>query len=103
MLSCFVVTLVLVLCLLGCVHSLEQPIAIDGAFLDNFGSSGIVPRESARIFRNLNYNDIFDHEVEAGNTLTSTGTVAIDTGRFTGRSPKDKYIVKRQPSADNVS
>ncbi|MEM7196683.1 MAG: phosphoenolpyruvate carboxykinase (ATP), partial [Pseudomonadota bacterium] len=27
-------------------------------------------------------------------TLTSNGAVAVDTGVFTGRSPKDKYIVR---------
>lgn len=68
--------------------------------VDNFG--GVSPRAGAQIFRNLPYSDIFEHEIADGNIVTSSGAVAIDTGKFTGRSPKDKYIVKRSPSGDNV-
>ncbi len=32
-------------------------------------------------------------ELERG-TLTTSGAIAVDTGAFTGRSPKDKYIVE---------
>ncbi|MFT6925361.1 MAG: phosphoenolpyruvate carboxykinase (ATP) [Psychromonas sp.] len=35
-------------------------------------------------------------------TVTSNGTVAVDTGIFTGRSPKDKYIVKDDTTRDTV-
>ena len=34
--------------------------------------------------------------------LTSSGALACDTGEFTGRSPKDKYIVKDQKTADSI-
>jgi phosphoenolpyruvate carboxykinase (ATP) len=34
--------------------------------------------------------------------LTDNGTLAIDTGRFTGRSPKDRFIVKDDKTADSV-
>jgi len=34
--------------------------------------------------------------------LTDTGALACDTGAFTGRSPKDKYIVKDQQTEKNV-
>ena len=34
--------------------------------------------------------------------LTKAGAVAVDTGIFTGRSPKDKYIVRDQTTADTV-
>lgn len=34
--------------------------------------------------------------------LTDTGALAINTGEFTGRSPKDKFIVKDEISADTV-
>lgn len=51
------------------------------------------------IFYNPSYETLFSHETsnnlseyEKG-TVTSLNAVAIDTGKFTGRSPKDKYIV----------
>lgn len=34
--------------------------------------------------------------------LTGTGALACDTGEFTGRSPKDKYIVKDSTTQDSV-
>lgn len=34
--------------------------------------------------------------------LTKTGAVAVDTGIFTGRSPKDKYIVRDETTRDTV-
>ncbi len=44
--------------------------------------------------------NLFKHETDPSlegferGHLTSTGAVTVDTGIFTGRSPKDKYIVK---------
>ncbi|MCE1782380.1 phosphoenolpyruvate carboxykinase (ATP), partial [Enterobacter hormaechei] len=35
-------------------------------------------------------------------TLTNLGAVAVDTGIFTGRSPKDKYIVRDDITRDTV-
>lgn len=32
----------------------------------------------------------------------ANGTFAVDTGKFTGRSPKDKWIVKQAPSEKNL-
>jgi len=34
--------------------------------------------------------------------ITQCGAVAVDTGIFTGRSPKDKYIVRDDTSRDTV-
>lgn len=34
--------------------------------------------------------------------LTSTGAVRATTGKYTGRSPKDKYIVEEQSSKDKI-
>ena len=34
--------------------------------------------------------------------LTNTGALAIDTGEFTGRSPKDKFIVRDEQTEDTI-
>lgn len=36
-------------------------------------------------------------------TLSATGALAADTGRFTGRSPQDRFIVRDKVTADRVS
>ncbi len=52
------------------------------------------------IFHNLSYDEIFTHEQQKGEAvLTDQGAMSIDTGIYTGRSPKDKYIVK-EPSTE---
>lgn len=55
-----------------------------------------------QLYYNLNYSEIFKHEIEEGEIVTSNNVVAINTGKFTGRSPKDKYIVKQKPSQDYI-
>lgn len=60
------------------------------------------------LFYNLSYDELFEHETspelegfEKG-FVTNTGAVAVDTGIFTGRSPKDKYIVREAENEKNV-
>ncbi len=56
------------------------------------------------IVRNPSYEALYEAEVDPSNEgfekgiLTTTGAVAVDTGKFTGRSPKDRYIVKNEAS-----
>ncbi len=46
------------------------------------------------IYHNLCYDELIKHELRNGEcVLTSSGATAVDTGVFTGRSPKDKYFV----------
>ncbi len=64
--------------------------------------------EPAEIFHNLSYEELFLHETNSDLKTyekgfeTDTGAVAVDTGIFTGRSPKDKYIVKENMSGHNI-
>lgn len=60
------------------------------------------------IHHNLSYKDLFNHEEKnKEGTVFKTpygDTFGIDTGKYTGRSPKDKYIVKNigQGSEKNI-
>ena len=60
------------------------------------------------LFYNLSYDELYKHELDPSNEsyakgyLTTTGAVTVDTGRFTGRSPQDKYIVKDSTSENTV-
>ncbi|HBX52656.1 MAG TPA: phosphoenolpyruvate carboxykinase (ATP) [Bacteroidales bacterium] len=64
--------------------------------------------EVQEIFYNLSYDELYKHETNPAlegfekGFVTDTGCVAVDTGVFTGRSPKDKYIVKEDESKKNV-
>ncbi|NLE64738.1 MAG: phosphoenolpyruvate carboxykinase (ATP) [Elusimicrobia bacterium] len=60
------------------------------------------------IFYNLSYDELFRHETDAAlpdserGVVASSGAVAVDTGKFTGRSPKDKYVVNEETSRDKI-
>ncbi len=60
------------------------------------------------IFYNLSYEELFLHETDSSReglergVVTSSGAVAVDSGRFTGRSPKDKYVVDEPSSRDRI-
>ncbi|MBT0354357.1 phosphoenolpyruvate carboxykinase (ATP) [Morganella morganii subsp. morganii] len=65
-------------------------------------------RDAAEIIYNPSYDLLFDEETRPGLTgyehgvVTTSGAVAVDTGIFTGRSPKDKYLVRDNLTRDTV-
>ncbi|WP_303721448.1 phosphoenolpyruvate carboxykinase (ATP) [Malonomonas rubra] len=57
-----------------------------------------------KVYRNLSYEELFTHETDnKEGRVSANGTMMVDTGKFTGRSPKDKYFVKQTPSQDNIA
>lgn len=60
------------------------------------------------IYYNLSYDELFGHETDSNlegyerGTVTDLGAVSVDTGIFTGRSPKDKYIVKESENERDI-
>ncbi|MBW6501869.1 MAG: phosphoenolpyruvate carboxykinase (ATP) [Bacteroidales bacterium] len=60
------------------------------------------------IIYNPDYNTLFAEETRPGLTglekgiITRTGAIAVDTGIFTGRSPKDKYVVLDEKTEGTV-
>ncbi|SFN74169.1 phosphoenolpyruvate carboxykinase (ATP) [Xenorhabdus japonica] len=62
----------------------------------------------SEIVYNPSYELLFSEETQSSlqgyerGTLTNLGAIAVDTGIFTGRSPKDKYIVRDDITRDTV-
>ncbi|MBF0478461.1 MAG: phosphoenolpyruvate carboxykinase (ATP) [Candidatus Omnitrophica bacterium] len=73
------------------------------AALENLGIHG-----AKEIFHNLSYEELYKHETDPKlegaekAVISKSGAVLVDTGKFTGRSPKDKYIVEEETSRDFV-
>jgi phosphoenolpyruvate carboxykinase (ATP) len=63
---------------------------------------------NVEVIHNPSYEVLFQAEVDASNEgfekgiLTNTGAVSVDTGKFTGRSPKDKFFVKDAVSDEHI-
>ena len=60
------------------------------------------------VIHNPTYEELFQAEMDPANEgfergiLTNTGAVSVDTGVFTGRSPKDKFIVLDDVTRDTM-
>ncbi len=71
--------------------------------LTKYGIEGVT-----EIIHNPSYEELFEAEMSPANegyekgTLTTLGAVAVKTGVFTGRSPKDRYIVKDSVSENTI-
>ena len=72
-------------------------------YLTKYGITG-----STVIAHNPSYEKLFEEETKAGlegfevGKETELGAVDVMTGIYTGRSPKDKYIVMDENSKDTV-
>lgn len=64
--------------------------------------------DAVKIYYNPSYDFLFRHEMDPTlegyerAVLTESGALAVNTGEFTGRSPKDKYLVKDDTTRDTV-
>jgi phosphoenolpyruvate carboxykinase (ATP) len=59
---------------------------------------------SAKIFWNLTTAPLVEHAVRRGEgQLTKDGALLVDTGKFTGRSVKDKFIVRDATTEDSIN
>lgn len=58
------------------------------------------------IHHNLSYSELLKHEIKNNEGVLMKAkygdTFSVDTGKFTGRSPKDKWIVKNTISEKNI-
>lgn len=67
--------------------------------LENLGLTDV-----KNVYYNLGYAELHKHEVAKNEgRVSDTGTVMVDTGIFTGRSPNDKYFVRQDPSQKYIA
>ena len=65
-------------------------------------------KDVKKIIHNPSYDDLFKYETDPSLTgfdkgqVTELGAVNVMTGVYTGRSPKDKYLVKDETSENTV-
>jgi phosphoenolpyruvate carboxykinase (ATP) len=72
----------------------KEPKGFDKLGLKNVGN----------IYYNPSYDELEADEIEKGEAKIATnGATMIDTGIFTGRSPKDKYFVDQPPSNEHIA
>ncbi|MEM7293584.1 MAG: phosphoenolpyruvate carboxykinase (ATP) [Pseudomonadota bacterium] len=83
------------------MRSSAAQLAPSGIDLGRYGING-----ATEVIYNPSYELLFEEETrpdlqgfERG-IVTECGAVAVDTGEFTGRSPKDKYIVRDDTTRD---
>jgi phosphoenolpyruvate carboxykinase (ATP) len=56
------------------------------------------------IYRNMPVSDLVEIAVKRGEgVLSQTGALVINTGKYTGRSPKDRFIVKQSSVEEKIN
>ena len=73
-------------------------IKADNANLSDLGFNNI-----AHEYWNLSPDELTKISIQMGEgVVTDSGSLAINTGKFTGRSPKDRFIVADEKTKDTV-
>ena len=62
-----------------------------------------IKSHAKQVFENLTTDELIEKALERNEgQITDKGALAADTGEFTGRSPKDKFLVKDAKTADTA-
>lgn len=61
-------------------------------------------KTNGKVYRNLSVEELVNKSLEnKEGTLSDAGALVIDTGKYTGRSPKDRFIVMQDSIKDKVN
>jgi len=91
--------------------ALTETLTIDNEVISDFMLSSIkfleiimnIEFTKPKLLKNLSYNELFFHELDQkGCLLTAVDCVHVNTGKYKGRTPKDRYIVKNPESQNNI-
>jgi len=74
-----------------------------GVKSDKYGLENHGLKDLHRVFWNLAAPDVVEHAIRnREGFLTENGSLMCDTGRFTGRSPKDRFVVLDDTTKDTI-
>lgn len=88
------------------MSALQEPVDNSEANTIDLSALGII--NSSEILYNPSYEQLFIEETDPNlkgyekGYFTELGAISVDTGIFTGRSPKDKYIVLDDTTRDTI-
>lgn len=72
---------------------------VEQQFLNKLGFVGV-----KNIFRNLSVSNLIEHAIEnKEGKLTANGALNINTGKYTGRSPQDRFVVDQPSVHDDIN
>src|SRR5437667_6929116 len=75
-----------------------------GAIASGYGLSEHGIRNVHMAHWNLGTDQLLEHAIRRNEgVLASGGALAVNTGQFTGRSPKDKFVVQDELTASTVN
>ncbi len=81
---------------------------VEDTMVHNLDLSSYGIENAIDVLHNPDYDCLYAEETASGlggyeaGKITESGAVAVDTGIFTGRSPRDKYLVRDEVTRDNV-
>ena len=59
--------------------------------------------KAATVYRNLSVDELIEHAIRRGEgQLAANGALVARTGKYTGRTPKDKYVVRDEHTESKV-
>lgn len=66
-------------------------------------STPVTLQLNGKLFKNLTVSELIEHSLQRNEAvLSANGALCSTTGAFTGRSPKDRYIVKDASTAETI-
>ena len=79
----------------------DSSFGLNTKFASQIEQFGIKP---SKIHRNLSVTELVEIAVEKNEGIvTSTGSLSVKTGKYTGRSPDDRFIVYDDQTHDSVN